>query len=341
MKNLTKTIRSIILTAATTTCMVGTTSAADFTLRIQTHHAPGSLPGRVFTQFVDDVETMSAGRLEVNAFTSSAVVKASETFEAAKNGLLDGDMTNPTYITGKNPAFQFVGDVMGGYERPEQMQGWLAVGGGKTIVDELYSSYGMHLVGLWGQGPESLSSMRELDTVAKLHDWKFRSPPGMESEIFIKLGAKPVVMDFGEVFSAMNTGVVDGADASTLNTNQSLGLYDVAKYATYPGWHSMPADHLAINQKKWDSLPKDIQRIIEVALKKAATDLEQNSVVENAKSADILRKSGITLSNWSQEDKKIFRSAAQSVWESWAKKNEITGRLVDSHISYMKMIGLL
>lgn len=315
--------------------------AADYSLRIQTHHAPGSLPGKIFTQFTKDVESKTDGRLKIEGFTASSVVKANETFEAVRNGLLDGDMTNPTYITGKNPAFQFIGDVMGGYESPDQIQDWFENGGGKALAAELYGSYGMHVVGLWGQGPESLSSTREIATISDLKDWKFRSPPGMESEIFIKLEAKPIVMDFGEVFSAMNTGIVDGADASTLNTNQSLGLYDIAKYATYPGWHSMPADHLAINKKKWDTLPADIQEVVETSLKNAAAELQKQSEVANEKSAGDLKKDNIVLSEWSESDKKTFRSTAQSVWMEWSTKNEITKRLVESHVAYMKKIGLL
>jgi len=77
-------------------------------------------------------------------------------------------------------------------------------------------------------------------------------------------------MDFGEVFTALETKIIDGADASNIATNSEIGLYDIAKHATYPGFHSMPADHLAINKDVWDSLPDDIQAIIEVAMEKMA-----------------------------------------------------------------------
>ena len=62
-------------------------------------------------------------------FYSSAVVKSTETFDAAASGVLDGDMTGGAYQTGKNAAFQFVGDIMGGYNTPWEQYAWLYYGG--------------------------------------------------------------------------------------------------------------------------------------------------------------------------------------------------------------------
>jgi TRAP-type C4-dicarboxylate transport system substrate-binding protein len=58
----------------------------------------------------------------------------------------------------------------------------------------------MYLVGFWGQVPESLSSTKPIAGPDDLKNWKFRSPPGMETEIFERLGASPVVMDFGAMW---------------------------------------------------------------------------------------------------------------------------------------------
>ena len=332
---------AVAATALASMALASAAGAADYTLRIQTHHGPESLPGRIFLQFVQDVEANSDGRIDIEEFMSSSVVKSVETFDAASTGILDGDMTGAAYQTGKDPAFQFVGDVMGGYEHPDQMRAWLNEGGGREIADELYANYNMHLVGFWGQVPETLSSTKPIAGPDDLKNWKFRSPPGMETEIFERLGASPVVMDFGEVFTALNTGIVDGADASTLNTNRSLGLYEICKHATYPGWHSMPADHLAINLDKWNELPEDLQKVIEDALDKAASDLAEQSQSENEQAAAELTAEGITLHDWSDEDVRAYRDFAQSVWLEWAEKSPLAKRAVESHIEYMTKIGLL
>ena len=95
-------------------------------------------------------------------FFSSSVVKSVETFDAAATGILDCDMTGGAYQTGKNPAFQFVGDIMGGYDTPYQQLSWLYFGGGLEAAAPLYNKYGMELIGWWVYGQESLSSSKPI-----------------------------------------------------------------------------------------------------------------------------------------------------------------------------------
>lgn len=315
--------------------------AADtYTLRVQTHYAPETVSGKLAAQFVDDVQTMSNGQLKIEMFYSSSVVKSVETFDAAASGVLDGDMTGGAYQTGKNAAFQFVGDLMGGYDTPWQQYEWL-YNGGYPKAEKLYNKYGMHLVGWWIYGQESLASSKPLKGVADLKDFKFRSPPGMETEIFASLGAKPVVMDFTEVFTALETKIIDGADASGLANNVGLGLYDLVKHATYPGFHSMPSDHLAINKEKWDALPKHLQRIIEVAMQKLAFQTTMAFEVKNAEAATKLQAKGVTLHAWSEADRAKFREASQKSWEAWSKKSPEAAEMVQSHVDFMKQLGLV
>ena len=107
---------------AVATAIVASTAisagAQETKLRIQTHYAPETVSGKLAAQYIEDIQTMSGGGIQVEMFYSSSVVKSVETFDAAATGILDCDMTGGGYQTGKNSAFQFVGDIMGGYETP-------------------------------------------------------------------------------------------------------------------------------------------------------------------------------------------------------------------------------
>ena len=118
--------------------------------------------GRLVQKFVDDVHAMSDGDIEIEMHFSASVVKSTETFDAASSGILDCDMTNGSYQTGKNAAFQFVADIMGGYETPEQYQAWVNFGGGREAINELYAPYGMMFIGAQVAGQESLNSTKPL-----------------------------------------------------------------------------------------------------------------------------------------------------------------------------------
>jgi TRAP-type mannitol/chloroaromatic compound transport system substrate-binding protein len=325
-----------ILAIGTSAAMAQTT-----TLRIQTHYAPETVSGKLAAQFVDDVQVMSNGDIKIEMFYSSSVVKSVETFDAAASGILDCDMTGGAYQTGKNPAFQFVGDIMGGYDTPYQQLSWLYQGGGREAAEALYNKYDMHLVGWWIYGQESLASTKPISGIASLKDWKFRSPPGLETEIFAALGSKPIVMDFTEIFTALETGIIDGADASGIANNVGLGLYDIAKHTNFPGFHSMPSDHLACNKAKWDAMPEAHRRIMDTAMQKLALQTALTFEVKNAEAAADLKAKGVAIYDWSAEDRAAFRNAAQGAWEGWATKTPEATAIVASHRKYLKQLGLI
>ena len=330
-----------ISTLAALGLMAGMAAAQTTNLRIQTHYAPETPSGQLAAQFVDDVQVMSNGEITIEMFYSSSVVKTVETFDAAATGILDCDMTGGAYQTGKNPAFQVVGDIMGGYDTPYQQLSWLYYGDGLEAAQELYNAFDMQLIGWWVYGQESLASTKPIAGIADLQDWKFRSPPGLETEIFAELGASPIVMDFTEIFTALETGIIDGADASGIANNVGLGLYDIANFTNYPGFHSMPSDHLACNKGVWDAMPEHHRRIMETAMQKLALQTALTFEKKNAEAAAMLREQGVTVSDWSDEDRAAFRSAAQKSWQGWADKTPEARALVDSHMAYLTTLGLV
>ena len=309
-------------------------------LRIQTHYAPETVSGKLAQEYIDDIVAMSNGEINVEMFWSSSVVKSVETFDAAASGILDCDFTGGGYQTGKNPAFQFVGDIMGGYETPYQQLSWLYYGGGKEAAKPLYNKYGMELIGWWIYGQESFASSKPIEKVEDFKGWKFRSPPGMETKIFEKLGASPIVMDFTEIFTALETGIIDGADASGLANNVGLGLYDIVKYANFPGFHSMPSDHLACNLDVFNAMPAHHQRIMKVGFEALALRTALTFEKANAEAAAKLRAEGVTLSQWAPEELAKFRAAAQATWPEFATTPEAKA-LVESHMAYLTQLGLV
>ncbi len=162
----------------------------------------------------------------------------------------------------------------------------------------------------------------------------------METEIFAELGASPIVMDFTEIFTALETGIIDGADASTLANNVGLGLYDIAKHTTYPGFHSMSSDHLACSTSSWESLTEAQQEILTTAMDSLALKLMMLTIVANGEALTELPEKGVTIYDWSEEDRAKFRAAAVSRWDVWADKTPETEAMVESHKSFMDRIGL-
>ena len=341
-----KSFKSVSTLAATSVATLafalasGTANAEETKLRIQTHFSPETLSGELAKEFVDDVTAMSNGEVQIEMFYSSAVVKSTETFDAAATGILDCDMTGGAYQTGKNPAFQFAGDLMGGYGNPYQQLAWLLHGGGYASINELYNAYDMEFVGWWIPGPESLASTKPIRGVEDLKNWKFRSPPGMETLVFKNLGASPVVMDFNEVFTALESGIIDGADAANLTNNMGMGLYDIAEHANYPGFHSMPADHLACRKDIWDEMPEHHKAIMKVGMQALALKNATINEVKNAQTKKELAEKGVNIYEWAPEDLAQYRDAVQAAWVEFATTPEAR-KLLESHVAFLKDLGAM
>jgi TRAP-type mannitol/chloroaromatic compound transport system substrate-binding protein len=313
---------------------------ANTVLRIQTHFSPETLSGQMAAEFIDDIQTMSNGEIQIEMFYSGSVVKAAETFDAAATGILDCDMTGGAYQTGKNPAFQFAGDVLGGYTNPYQQLAWMLHAGGREAVNDLYNGYDMEFVGWWIPGPESLASTKPIASVADFEGWKFRSPPGLATLVFSEMGASPIVMDFNEIFTALETGIIDGADAANLTNNVGLGLYDIVEHTNYPGFHSMPADHLACRKDIWDEMPEHHKRIMTVGMEALALKNATANEVKNAETAVTLRAQGVNLYEWPEEELAKYRAAVKSGWTAFATTPEAEA-LLASHISFLTQMGLM
>lgn len=336
-----KLLKTLSLAASAAALSIGTMAAAQTTsLRIQTHFSPETLSGKMAAEFVEDITAMSGGDIAIEMFYSGSVVKAAETFDAAATGILDCDMTGGAYQTGKNPAFQFTGDLTGGYENPYQQLAWLLHGGGYDALNELYNQHNMEFVGWWIPGPESLTSTRPIRGVEDLKNWKFRSPPGVITMIFSNLGASPIVMDFNEIFTALETGIIDGADAANLTNNIGLGLYDIGKHTNYPGFHSMPADHLACRKDIWDAMPDSHKAIMKVGMQALALKNATINEVENAKNSVKLAAEGLNMYEWSPEDLAKYREAVQAAWVEFATTPE-SKSLLNSHLDFLRSIGAM
>ena len=136
-------------------------------------------------------------------------------------------------------------------------------------------------------------------------------------------------MDFTEIFTALETGIIDGTDASTLANNVGMGIYDIAKHTTFPGFHSMSADHLACRTDVWEGMPEAHRAIIISAEKNLGLDLMTLTLVENGEAVERCPSRGVTIYDWSPEDRAAFREAARATWEEWAKKTPETASIVE------------
>lgn len=310
--------------------------------RVQCLWGAGEDTFKFFQKFCNDVKTNTQGRLDIEPFASGAVVGAFESLDAVTNNILQGQSTYPGYWAGKEPALAVIGDFAFGYTDPGQQRRWLDEKGGMAMLRKAYSRFNAYTVDCTWWGVESITSKRAIRRPDDFKGIKHRGAQGIASETIAKMGASIVVVPGGEAYSALEKGIVDSVDWSTISVNNKVGFFEIAKFATYPGFHSMPIQDFTVNAGAWKALPDDVKHILEKTFRDFSFE-QVSQIADNDKhvAVDVVKNKGVTLSAWSKEDLLHARKLAQTVADEWAAKGPLAKQAVDSQRAFLRDLGLL
>ena len=189
-------------------------------------------------------------------------------------------------------------------------------------------------------GVESIVSKKPIRRMEDFKGVKFRSPQGMTAEILTKLGASIVVLPGGEVYSALDKGVVDAADWATLSMNQRMGFHDVAKFPTKL-FHSMPVQEFTVNMDAWKKLPDDLKAFLATAVREWTWDQVQRVAVDDVRVQKELAAKGVVPAAWSDAEMVKIRELARQTWEEWSKKTPLAKQAYDSQLAWLKDLGVV
>jgi len=309
--------------------------------RVQTLWAAADVPQQLFASFCDNVKTRTGGRLEITPFAAGSVVGAFETLDAVQNNVLQGQSTYPGYWAGKEPALAVIGDFAWGYQEPAQQDRWLREKGGLDMLRKAYGRSNAYTIGCTWWGVESLSMKKPIRKMEDFKGIKHRGAQGIAAETIAKMGASIVVIPGGEAYSALEKGVVDCVDWATISINQKAGFFEIAKYGTYPGFHSMPVQDFTVNMAAWKALPDDVKGIVEKTWQEFSAEQVKRIAADDTKAAADLKAKGIELIAWSPDELNKARAIAMGIADEWAKKGPLAKQAVDSQKAFLRELKLI
>jgi len=258
---------------------------------------PKNLPGlgAAPENFARYVEEMSDGRLSIRVYGAGEIVPAFEVFDAVAQGVAEMGHGAAYYWKGKIPAAVFYTAVPFGMTAQE-INGWLHYGDGLTLWRELYAPFGVIPFAGGSTGVQMAGWFnQELRSAEDLKGLKMRIP-GLAGEVFDASGGTAVRIAGGEVYTSMQTGVIDAVEWVGPYNDRTLGLNEVAEYYYYPGWHEPGAMlEFTVNEQALSALPKDLQAIVEYAARAANQSMLDEFTARNNESLRILLASGTKL----------------------------------------------
>jgi TRAP-type mannitol/chloroaromatic compound transport system substrate-binding protein len=251
---------------------------------------PKGLPGlgSAPENFARRVGEMSNGRLTVRVYGAGEVVPPFEVFDAVSQGVAEMGHGASYYWKGKIPSSVFYTAVPFGMTAQE-MNGWLHYGGGLELWRELYAPFGVRPFAGGSTGVQMAGWFnRELKSASDLDGLKMRIP-GLAGEVFAASGGTAVRLAGGEIYTSMQTGVIDAVEWVGPYNDRTLGLMEVAEYYYYPGWHEPGAMlEFTVNQQAFDRLPADLQAIVEGAARATNQDMLDEFTARNNQSLNSL-----------------------------------------------------
>lgn len=317
-------------------------SAADYTFKFQSSDPSGVRNFEIQQEWAERVDAMTGGRVAIEMLPVGSIVSHTETLDAIQAGVLNGHISVTGYFSGKDPAFGLIGNTVGAWSSPAQLITYIYYGGGYELMNELYQPYGVKFVGGGATGLESFVSKKPLDGVADLKGLKLRAPEGLVQSVFAAAGASPVNLPGSEVYTGLSKGVIDAADYTVFSTNHAAGLHDVATHPVYPGFHSLPLLEVVMNLEEWQELPVDIQAILTTSVRDFAGDISTQLAMADVEAVKEARAdAAITLHDWSDTERKKFRTIARDQWQIYAEQSPNAQKVYDSVTAYLESQGLL
>ena len=282
-------------------------------------------------RFAERVTAMSGGRLTIKVHGAGELVPAMGVFDAVRDGSAEMGHSASYYWKGKHPATPFFTAVPFGLTAQE-LNSWVNFGGGQELWDELYGEFGLKPLPCGNSTQMAGWFRKEINSLEDIKGLKIRAP-GLAGEVMQRIGATPVQMPGGEVFTSMQTGALDAADWVGPYNDLTFGLHKVAKYYYYPGWQEPGAMlEMMINKEKWDALPEDLQAIVKNAAEAENQHIYDEFTARNAEALkQLVNEHGVELRRLPDEVLEALEKTSQEAVEDLVAGNDQARRIYESY----------
>ncbi len=315
------------IAAALCTALFATSAFAQIEIKLGHVGEPGSLFQTSADEFAKRANAKLAGKVKVVTFGSSQLGGDKEMIQKLKLGTLD--MALPSTVMSSEV------DLFGIFEMPYIVKDRAHMA---KIEKEIFwpklepeaEKKGLTVLAVWENGIRHITnSKRPIKVPADLKGIKLRVPEGKwRVKMFQAYGANPSPMKFSELFTALQTGVMDGEE-NPFTQIYSAKLQEVQKYLSLSGHVYTPA-YLTVGTKRWNELPADVRKTLEETARETQAWVYQTAARDDSDLLGKLKQAGMQVNDVDQE---AFVSASKPIYEEFGKEVPGAKELIDRAVS--------
>ena len=302
-------------TANTSTAPANTNDGQKYSIRIGHSDTTANLIHISLEHFAEAVKERTNGQVEVQIFASEQLGSNAEMVEMVEMGSLDAMMLPSGQQANYCPKFKALSlpFLFADYEHVYKvLDGEI----GEELLEGL-SDHNMIQLAYWENGLRQFTNnKREINTPADMQGLKIRvQESSMMMDMVKALGANPTPMPYGEVYSGLQTNVIDGAE-NNWPSYESTSHYEVAKYYVVDE-HSRVPEMQIISKQTMDKLSADDQKIIRECAAESAKYERQLWAEREKASEEKVRAGGAVITRLSDAARAEFIKAVQPLYEKY------------------------
>ena len=316
------------------------TSAQAAKVKWKMHSAWGSqVPhlGWEALRFAEDIGKLSDGKFTVKFFEPGALIPANEGFDATSKGSVEMAWSTAGYDVGKYPALAYFTAVPFGPTLGEYMA-WIWHHGGAEIRNRVYEKHNIKSMHCMAIGPETSGWFKnEITDLEQLRGLKMRFF-GLGARVMQKLGVSTQLLAGGDIFPALEKGVIDATEFSMPAMDIKYGFYQIAKNNYFPGWHQQVSIGLVeINLDKWNGLSDQNKMIVETACRSSMVrSYVETEAVNPGAMVEMGEKYGVITRRWTDDQIAVFEAAWNEVVEDDSANDPLFAEVTESYSKWRK-----
>ena len=293
---------------------------------------PGAEPvNGMYELFESEVEAGSDGAISMDIVYGGALGKAGERLNQMRNGIIQmSDASDGNYAS----IYKDIQILSMPFLFPDEATAWALLDGpiGDRMAEDIRVKTGIRVLGWWESGGfKHYSANRPIRTPDDMAGLKMRVMAPIFGIPVLTLGGSATPIDFSELYTSLQTGVVDGQDNAVWVFNL-IKLHEVQDYLMLDG-HIYAFGPLGINDAWFSALPENLQAVVLEAGRKAIEYNRRESRAAEASNIEMARENGVTVIEFTPEMKAAFAERVRPAAIEWLKENVDTPALVDEIVA--------
>jgi len=305
----------------------------EYNWRMQAYYSGGSM--EIVNIFVDDIETMSGGRIEIQAFGGGELVPTKEILSAVGTGTIDMGLGSGGYWSELD-----IGNIEQGlpmaWSSTEHSMVFFDETPFRDMLLEAYSGHNAHYLGPVFESPYCILSTSPITSIEDMQNLKIRATSAY-GKMFSKLDISSVYLPGEELYLALSTGTIDAVlYAGAAGYVRVLHFEEVADYYLETPMVNPTTTNAIINQELWNSLPDDIKSIVESGVIRFCRRFNADRLSGEYAARG---EGGLTVTRLSNEDIAALTEAAMVVWDEEAAKSDRNAEAIELLKQFNRSLG--